>query len=92
MSELVATRTVLVANRAGIHARAATMIAAAVRRFRAHVTIIKGNERVEGTDVLQILSLGSGPGEQLSLEASGEEAEAALETMETMFLDKFGED
>lgn len=92
MSELVATRTVLVANRAGIHARAATMIAATVRRFRARVTIVKGNERVEGTDVLQILSLGSGPGEQLSLEASGDEAEAALETLETMFRDKFGED
>ena len=56
------------------------------------MTIVKGNERVEATDVLQILSLGSGPGEQLSLEASGEEAEAALETLEKMFLDKFGED
>jgi phosphotransferase system HPr (HPr) family protein len=92
MSELVATRTVTVANRAGIHARAATMIAAAVRGFRARVTVVKGNERVEGTDVLQILSLGSALGEQLSLEASGEEAEAALEALETMFVNKFGED
>ena len=56
------------------------------------MTIVKGNERVEGTDVLQILSLGAGPGEQLSLEASGEEAEAALEALETMFRNKFDED
>jgi len=38
------------------------------------------------------MSLGAGPGEQLSLEASGEDAEAALAALEKMFRDKFDEE
>ncbi len=92
MSEIALTRTVVVAYRDGIHARAATTIASLVRRFKARVTLAKGNNHVEGTDVLQILSLGAAPGEKVSLEASGEEASQALESLEKLFLDKFGED
>ncbi len=47
---------------------------------------------VEGTEVLQILSLGAGPGERLSLEATGDDAQRALESLEELFLGKFGED
>ena len=92
MSETAVTRTVLVANSAGIHVRAAAMIATLARRFKARVTLAKGNNMVEGTDVLQILSLGAGPGERLSLEASGDDAQQALESLEELFLGKFGED
>ena len=92
MSDAAVTRTVLVANRAGIHARAAALIATLVPRFKARVEIVKGNARVEGTDVLQILSLGTGQGEQLSLEATGEEAPQALDALEDLFIGKFGED
>ncbi len=92
MPETTVTRSVLVANRAGVHARAAAMIAALVRRFKARVTLAKGNNRVEGTDVLQILSLGAAPGVELSLEATGEDAPAAMASLEELFLGKFGED
>ncbi|MGO8689219.1 MAG: HPr family phosphocarrier protein [Thermoguttaceae bacterium] len=92
MSETAFTRTVLVANSAGLHARAAAMIATLARRFKARVTLAKGNNLVEGTEVLQILSLGAAPGEKLSLEATGEEAQQALDSLEELFRDKFGEE
>ena len=92
MSEMAVTRTVWVANRAGLHARAAAMIATRLRRYKARVTITKGNNRVEGTDVLQLLSLGAAQGEEVLLEATGDEAETALDALEDMFIDRFGED
>jgi phosphocarrier protein len=91
MSQPKATRTVTVVNREGVHARAATLVAGTVRRFQAKVELIKDRHRVDGTDVLQILSLGAGEGEQLQLEAAGLDAEAALDALVALFQSKFGE-
>lgn len=80
-----------VTNPEGIHARAATLIAELVRQFDSKVLVIKDCERVDGTDVLQILSLGTGPGEQVSFEATGGDAEDVLEALVQLFADNFGE-
>jgi phosphocarrier protein HPr len=92
MSQLKATRTVSVTNRAGLHARAATLIAELVRRSGSKVLVIKDCERVDGTDVLQVLSLGAERGEQVCLEATGDDAEEVLEALARLFSNNFGED
>lgn len=91
MSEPKATRSVTVANPEGVHARVAMLVAQTVRKFRAKVALIKDRHRVEGTDVLQILSLGAAEGEQLRLEAEGPDAEAVLDTLVGLFVGKFAE-
>ena len=57
MSETNVTRTVVVTDPAGVHARTAVAIAEVVRRGKSQVTLIKDEQPVEGTDVLQILTL-----------------------------------
>ncbi len=91
MCEPKATRIVDVTNPAGIHARAATLIAELVRRFDSKVLVVKESERVDGTDVLQILSLGTRHGEQVSFEAVGDDAEHVLNALVQLFADNFGE-
>jgi phosphocarrier protein len=76
---------VTVANHEGLHARAATLIAETVRRHRAEVKVVKGSDRVDAIDVLQVLSLGAHQGERLVLEASGEDAEAVLDGLVHLF-------
>ena len=85
------TRTVVVTNREGIHARAAALIAELARRFDSEMLIIKDCERVKATDVLQILSLGAVQGTQLSLEAIGHDAEEALDALVQLFAGDFSE-
>jgi phosphotransferase system HPr (HPr) family protein len=92
MSDAALSRTVMVLNQAGLPARACVLIAEATRRFDAKVTITKGNERVQATDVLQLLSLGADRGEELSVDADGEEASKVLAALEQLFADKFGEE
>jgi phosphotransferase system HPr (HPr) family protein len=92
MSEPALKRTVTVANREGLHARPAVLIAKEARRFDARVVIAKGLHEVEATDVLQLMSLGAAQGEQLSLEGSGSEGQEAVEAIEQLFLKKFDED
>lgn len=92
MSQVMASRTVKVGNQAGLHARAAILIAQAARQHTAaKVELIKDLQRVEATDVLQILSLGAAQGTQLVLESSGNDAEAALAAVAALFDNNFGE-
>lgn len=80
-----ATRIVTVQNREGLHLRAATMIAELARRHRGEVKITKGRDRVEATDVLQVVSLAARQGENLVLEATGDEAQAVLDELAQLF-------
>ncbi|MFW5693161.1 MAG: HPr family phosphocarrier protein [Thermoguttaceae bacterium] len=90
MSEPKATRTVRVINPQGVHLRAATLIAEVVRSHQSKVTLRKGSERVEGTDVLQIVTLGAGEGDEVLLEAAGSDAEAVLAAVAALFDGRFG--
>jgi phosphocarrier protein HPr len=92
MSEPVVTRTVIVANRAGLHARAALILSRAAQGFDARILIAKGNEQVEAKDLMQLMMLAAEQGETLSLEACGPEAQQALDALEELFRRKFDED
>jgi phosphotransferase system HPr (HPr) family protein len=90
VNQAKATRTVRVVNRQGVHARAATLIAEVVRRYQSRVSLHKGSESVEGTDVLQIMSLGAAEGEEVMLEAWGDDAETVLDALAALFNGRFG--
>ncbi len=80
------------ANRAGLHARAALLVANCVRQFQAKVELVMGRERVDALDMLQVLSLGAAQGRSIQLEATGAEAEAVLESLARLFAARFHED
>jgi phosphotransferase system HPr (HPr) family protein len=92
MSQAKATRTVTVASPDGLHIRAASLIAKLTGRARAKVELVKGSQRVDATNVLQIISLCALEGEQLLLEATGRNAEAALEALAELFENGFDEE
>jgi phosphotransferase system HPr (HPr) family protein len=92
MSEPALTRTVTVANRAGLHTRAALSIYRVAKQFNARVLVAKGPQQVEATDVLQLMSLVAEQGDSLVLQASGPEAQQALDALEELFVRKFDEE
>lgn len=89
MSQAKATRTVTVANPDGLHIRAASLIAKLTGEVPAKVELVKGNQRVDATNVLQIISLCALKGDQLLLEATGRNADAALEALVELFENGF---
>ncbi len=92
MPEPALKRTIVVANRAGLHARAAVLVVTEARKFKARITITKGTQEVDATDVLQMMTLGAAQGEELSLEGSGDDAQQAVDAVEQLFLRKFDEE
>ncbi|HID75664.1 MAG TPA: HPr family phosphocarrier protein, partial [Planctomycetaceae bacterium] len=89
MCQFKQSRKLVVSNAEGVHARAATLIAKLLRKFQAKVELVKGAERVEAGDVLQVLSLGAACGEELLAEAWGPDAPAALEALGRLFDHQF---
>jgi phosphotransferase system HPr (HPr) family protein len=89
MSENRVTRTVVVTDPAGVHARTAVAIAETSRRCKSQVTLIKDGRPVAGTDVLQIMTLVADQGETVVLDVVGPDAETVVEALEPLFAGRF---
>lgn len=85
------SRKVVVTNPQGMHARPADMFVKTANRFQSEIAVIKGNERVDGKSILGILTLAATEGTELSLEANGSDAEAALDALVELFGHRFDE-
>ena len=75
---MVARRTVIVSNPAGLHARPSAAIVKAVGRFQSKVRIRGRSETVDAGSILELMALGAAHGDELILTAKGPDAEEAL--------------
>lgn len=91
MAENLAIRMVTVINPQGFHARPAHEFVKLAGQFQAEVKIVKDNERINGKSILDLLTLGAGNGTKLSLQATGEDAEAAVAALASLIESGFGE-
>jgi phosphocarrier protein len=93
-------RRVAVRNRAGLHARPATMIAMKAKEFTAVVELVlvsvpadhhlEAGTRVDAKNSIELISLGAPQGTELDLEACGPDADAAIAALEALFAERFG--
>lgn len=72
--------------------RAASEVAKLLARFDSAVVLVKEDQRVDGRDVLQILSLAAVQHEELTAEATGNQAEEALAALAALFENDFAEE
>jgi phosphotransferase system HPr (HPr) family protein len=92
MSDVKVSRTVVVHNPQGIHARPADLIVRLARQYQAKIEFVKDNQRVDGKSILDLLTLAAEHGTQLIVEASGPDAPAALDAVAELFARPFAED
>jgi phosphocarrier protein len=87
------TRTVKIVNTKGLHARASAKFVQCTAKFDATVTVTKeGSGSVTGTSIMGLMMLGAGIGSEIVVSATGREAREALDALETLIANKFGED
>jgi phosphocarrier protein HPr len=91
MSESKLSRTVVVINPQGLHARPADLIVKAASRYQSSVEIVKGSERVDAKSILAIFTLAALPGTELIVEADGPDAAEAVNTLCELFERGFDE-
>lgn len=87
----VETRQISIVNRKGLHARASAKLAKLALELPAIVTVSFEGESADARSIMDLLCLGAGIGTQIDLSAEGDGAGSALDAVEALFADGFGE-
>jgi phosphocarrier protein len=85
-------RAIEICNKKGLHARASAKFVQTVERFDADVRVTRSGETVGGTSIMGLMMLGAGPGSTITVEASGKDAEAVIDAIESLIGGRFDED
>jgi phosphocarrier protein HPr len=86
------SRELPIINKRGLHARAAAKFVQTVERFDAKVTVSKDGHSVGGDSIMGLMMLAAAPGTSIEVSVTGRQAEAALEAIEGLLADRFGEE
>jgi len=85
------TRTVIIRNTLGVHARAAARFVRAASAYTARVTVARGNRVVDGKSILGVLLLAAAKGTSITITADGPDEADALESLCGLVDSGFGE-
>lgn len=86
------SKTFIIKNELGVHARPAAMIVQNMSPIKADVMIESDGERVNAKSIMGILMLAIECGKEITVHACGVDAQKALDSLEELFKDKFGEE
>jgi phosphocarrier protein FPr/phosphocarrier protein len=78
-------------NRQGLHARPAAVFAAAAKKFRADIRLLRGAETANAKSVTAILLLATSPNDAIRISASGPDAAAAVSALAELLASGSGE-
>jgi phosphocarrier protein HPr len=84
-------KTFTIENELGIHARSAAMIVEVANRYRSKIFLEKNGREVNAKSILGILTLGCPKGSTVIVRAEGADAYEAMEDIEKLIGNKFGE-
>ncbi|MGF7170036.1 phosphocarrier protein [Sphingobium xanthum] len=88
------SRTVLITNRRGLHARASAKFVTLASGLNATIMVRKEgyDQEVVGTSIMGLMMLGAAMGDSITISADGDGAEQALAAMAELVEDRFGEE
>jgi len=89
---VVTTRTVTILNRAGIHARPASLIVQTAQAFESSIWLEKDSVKINAKSIMNLLTLGATYQTKLALSAEGPDEDDAVIELSRLFENKFKEE
>lgn len=86
------SREILIINKRGLHARASAKFVQTVETFDAAITVSKDGMTVGGNSIMGLMMLAASPGSSVVVSASGNQATQALQALDELIQNKFGEE
>jgi phosphocarrier protein len=83
---------VQVKNRAGIHARPASLIVATINRMKSQVLLEVDTRQIDAKSILGVITLGAAYGTKIKIIADGEDEKEAVAAIVHLFETKFEEE
>lgn len=85
------SKTVIVTNTLGLHARPAAMVARLAMAAKSDIWLIKNDQQIDASSVIDILSLECGKGAELTIRAKIASDMAIVEKIAALFEKEFTE-
>lgn len=86
------SRAVTIVNPNGLHARPADKMVRMASQYKSRIEIIKGHERVDGRSIISLLTLAAEQGTELVVQATGDDAQAAVDALAELIANHFHEE
>ena len=80
-----------IVNKLGLHARAAAKLTHIAAGYKSEIWLSRSGRRVNAKSIMGVMMLAAGLGTTVLIEASGDDAEKALQALLGLIADKFGE-
>jgi phosphocarrier protein len=81
-----------VVNKLGLHARPSARLTQIASKYRAEVFMARNGRRINAKSIMGVMMLAAARGSVVTLETSGDDADAALAELVAYFADGFGEE
>lgn len=85
-------REMILVNKRGLHARAATKLVQCCQAFDANVTVNHNDRNGDARNIMSLLMLAAPCGSRLIIDAEGSQAEEALAAIEVLIAARFEEE
>jgi len=86
-----AERVVKIVNVNGLHARPAAEVVKVASRFKSDITMVRDDLEVNAKSIMGVMMLAAEFGAELTVRASGPDAEEAVAAIADLIANKFGE-
>ncbi len=84
-------RNVEIVNKLGLHARASAKLTQLASRFPCDIFMERNGRRINAKSIMGVMMLAAGRGSVITLETSGPQETEALDALEALINDYFGE-
>jgi phosphocarrier protein len=86
------TKTITIVNKLGLHARAAAKFVQTAAKFDCEINITHNGKKVNGKSIMGIMMLAASKGSTIEIATAGSDEQAALARLESLIMDRFGEE
>lgn len=85
-------RDITIINKLGLHARAAAKFVQTASKFESEINISHKGKEVSGKSIMGVMMLAAGKGSEIHVMTDGKDENEALDSIEALINDRFGED
>ena len=84
-------KEITIVNKLGLHARAAAKFVTLASTFQSDIQLARASRIVNGKSIMGVMMLAAAKGASLELIADGEDEQQALDRLEKLIQERFGE-
>ena len=84
-------QTFTIINKLGLHARAAAKFVTTASQFDCDIKVSRKGRTINGKSIMGVMMLAAAKGTEITIKANGDDAEKALQQIDSLINDFFGE-